>query len=310
MTGLVVTAKSSSPTFAILALVVVAIALKFLPIEDMTDHNMGVTPAQMYNERNQNCSVFTCGGTGCRRLSHEEMALRAASARQARSSAKQSGTSSGGIVPPQPPLPIVSEATRENVPEATGKQRAKRAKVAAEASTRSLATGMQQREPERAAQLFSKVPVHFTFGLVEQEGSTCKFAGGEGNRAYRAMDLDRTSPFTSGGGRHGSDLTVRSLSGTTDPGTDISKFSKSEREFYKKYGIFKYSCGLGKRGAYPTRDPGSVCRFIGDVTFRRRREPPSSGSFVWKQKVKAVASVPMGVGIMESARLFRVSIGM
>ena len=79
-----------------------------------------------------------------------------------------------------------------------------------------------------------------------------------GSQAYSAMDHYGSPPLASDRRRHDADRPEGSLGGSIDPSTDISKFSKSEREFYKKYGIFKYLFGLGWGGVRPPHDSEPV----------------------------------------------------
>ena len=76
-----------------------------------------------------------------------------------------------------------------------------------------------------------------------------------------------------------------SLGGSIDPCTDISRFSKSAREFYKKYGILKYSFGFRGRGISSHRR----CGLLGDVCHKRGRGPTDSSSVI-RQKTREVHS--------------------
>ena len=132
--------------------------------------------------------------------------------------------------------------------------------------------------------------------LAGQEVTKTQSEGGVGGQPYRAMDLDGSPPLASDSRRHDADRTEGSLGGPIDPSTDISKLSKSEREFYKKYGIFKYSFGFGGRGVRPPQESGPVRKPVGDVIFKRRREPSSSSSFVCKKTINAFTKGPNGHG--------------
>ena len=74
----------------------------------------------VYNKHNQNCSASTCNGIGCRLLTKEEKALRAASAKHSKissgASAAQQPPLPGACVtaPQQPPLPAAAAASKAN----------------------------------------------------------------------------------------------------------------------------------------------------------------------------------------------------
>ena len=103
------------------------------------------------------------------------------------------------------------------------------------------------------------------------EGQAAKDGG---SQSFRTLDLCGSLQFASDRQRPDADQPEGALGGSIDLRTDISRFSKSEQEFYKKYGILKDAFGLGGRGFRPRQR----CGLLGEVCFKRRRELTDASS--------------------------------
>ena len=108
-------------------------------------------------------------------------------------------------------------------------------------------------------------------------------ARADGSAHCRAVDPSRRTPAPSIDTSRGK----RFFAGAVDNGPDLDRLSKSNREFYLKYGILKYNV---RRRVLPRRPPG-LSMPIRELPFEQWRKRPKgcSASRTWQENRRSNA---------------------